>query len=72
MAASDEPATQILCLSWATEQASAVFGSRGPHPRQNILEIFASPEKRSTIANLVMFSAGLRCTSPSTTGSSIV
>jgi hypothetical protein len=72
MAASDEPTVQILCLSWATEQASAVSGVRGPQPRQNIFETLASPEKRSMIANLVMFSDGSRCTSPSRTGNSIV
>ena len=64
--------TQMLCLSCATEQASAVSGVRGPQPSQNIFATRPSPEKRSTMANLVMLRLGSRCTAPSRTGSSAV
>src|SRR3569623_656226 len=68
IAASDEPTHQMLCLSCPTEQASALSGSRGPQPRQNIFEILPWPEHRSTIANFVRFSLSSRCTAPSATG----
>ena len=53
IAASDEPTAQMLWLSWATEQASAVSGSAGPHPVQNILTII------TLVLGLVSFALGM-------------
>jgi hypothetical protein len=44
----------FLVLQLLFVLARAVSGVFGPVPSQNIFAVFASPEKRSTIANLVM------------------